>query len=519
MNKGKLFSNIRFYVLLFSVTLAATIFLYIQLNYTDGGVRIIKYTQTYALISVGFLYVTLLASPLTRFFTGLPFRGKYLKARRALGVSSFLFALLHAYYAFFGELGGFEGLPFLTTNYLIAISLNAISLFILALMASTAFDSMVARLTFPRWKMLHRLVYVVGVFTLIHASMLGSHFTDPFSVFYQISFVLVAILLIMESVRLDMYLSKKYPSLPKFGVVFLVIAMVIAGYLTLLFFSSEGVPSLGIHSAHIQLAKEAQNQNTNNSSIPSLSGDKTRRFSVSIDAPEGIKPNTDVPLNFEIFDASSGNKISLFSTLYEKPMHLIIVDSELKYFNHIHPVQDTKGFSITTQFPKEGQYHLYLNFQPLGAIEQQNGFTINVGNLEKSNTASFTPEGNLTKVFGDYEVKLSYPSPFLASALTLGGQKLNFTINDAKTHQGMTNLKPYLAAFGHLVMINQNSYEYLHVHPTNLVAPSSDSVSGPNVEFLPLGIYGPIKAGVYRVFAQFNPDGKLFLADFTVKVE
>ena len=39
------------------------------------------------------------------------------------------------------------------------------------------------------------------------------------------------------------------------------------------------------------------------------------------------------------------------------------------------------------------------------------------------------------------------------------------------------------------------------------------------VIFLPLGLYGPIKPGVYRVFAQFNPNNNLFTSNFTVTVE
>jgi hypothetical protein len=68
-------------------------------------------------------------------------------------------------------------------------------------------------------------------------------------------------------------------------------------------------------------------------------------------------------------------------------------------------------------------------------------------------------------------------------------------------------------------MINAKTYDYLHVHPINLTVPKPNENGGPTVTFLPLGLYGPIKPGIYRVFAQFNPDNKLFTANFTVKVE
>src|SRR5262249_47803570 len=151
-------------------------------------------------------------------------------------------------------------------------------------------------------------------------------------------------------------------------------------------------------------------------------------------------------------------------------------------------------------------------------IEQQFAVTIPVGTVNPSEVSTIQPDQNLTKTFGDYSVSMKYPAPLKAADLSVGAQKLTFTIMD-KNGQPVTNLKPYLAAFGHLVMINESTYDYLHIHPDNAVAPKPDQNGGPTVEFLPLGLYGPIKPGIYRVFAQFNPDNKLFTSDFTVKVE
>ncbi len=254
------------------------------------------------------------------------------------------------------------------------------------------------------------------------------------------------------------------------------------------------------------------------SSNPALQGDRTRRFTVSFTPPAtAVQPNQDTQLSFKVYDASSGNPVSIFSRVYEKVMHLIVVDNELQNFSHIHPEQTIDGFTITTKFPHPGRYHLYLDFQPTGAIEQQFGFTVNVGTVDQPAVASQNPDTNLTKTFGAYQVTLETPQ-LKASEMSLGNQPLKFTIKDAQG-QPVTTLKPYLASFGHLVMIDTSTYDYLHVHPSNLVAPQPDANGGPTVEFLPIGIYGPFKPGVYKIFAQFNPNGQLFTSDFTVKVE
>lgn len=165
-------------------------------------------TQVYALTTVTFLYFTLLASPLTRTFTYLPYRGSYLKARRALGVSAFLFAFLHGYFAFFKVIGGFEGLRNLPQSYLFGVLLGSISLTILFLLTATASDYAVSKLTYPRWKMLHRLVYLAAIFTLIHAMLVGSHFKNLSDVIPKVFFTAGGILLVLEAVRFGKYLTR-----------------------------------------------------------------------------------------------------------------------------------------------------------------------------------------------------------------------------------------------------------------------------------------------------------------------
>jgi len=491
-------------------------------TFSQETLQIIRLTQVYALTAVTLLYIVLLAGPFCYTFQQLPFRGKYLKARRALGVSTFYFGLLHASLAFFGQLGGFEGLGFLNGTYLLAISLSFTALCILALMATTSFDYMIAKLTFKKWKLLHRFVYLAGIFILIHALMLGTHFQDLSGAIPQIFFIALAFLLILEGRRIDAFIEKKFIEIPKFGFITLLITGGILARFILYFLptSSTAGLSFGIHSQHIQQAKDAQ-QNaslpSNLANVPGLKGDRTRRFTVSFDHPDIIQPNTDVPLTFKVSDASSGNRTQIFQKVYDKLLHLIIVDDSLTYFTHIHPDQTEQGFSITTQFPKEGTYHLYVDFQPLGATEQQFAFTLTVGTT-RATTPQTKPDTNLTKKFDLYQVTLTYPKPLQASLLSIGQQTLTFTVKNEKG-QPVTTLKPYLAAFGHLVMINQSTFDYLHVHPKNTTPPKANGNGGPDVEFMPLGLYGPIKPGIYRVFAQLNPDNKLITTDFTVEIK
>jgi len=537
----ELLKNSRFYILLSSLLLSVLVFLVIQQTVPDFQGQAVKLNELYAFLSVIYLYIALLASPLTQTFKFLPLRGEFIFARRAIGVSAFWFAALHIYFAFFVELQGFSGLGFLSNSYLVSLGLGLIGFLVMTAMAVTSVDWIIDKVTFNVWKILHRFVYFASLLIVLHTLLLGSHFLDLSGTIPLIFFAALAFLLILEALRLDQYLSKKWQLSPHFGLSFTLLSLLLGVGGTYLFLpQSGGVTSIGIHAAHIQLAKQAQQGgfgalsgvNLANlpgaASNPGLIGDPTRRFSVSFKHPDTISPNQDTPLDFEVFDANSGADQDLFSFVYTKVMHLVIVDNELNYFSHIHPTQDGYHFQITTQFPHPGRYHLYIDFQPLGAIEQQFGFTVDVGDFSKPAKAAQTPDASLTKPFGDYTVTLTPSStPLIGSELSIGEQTLNFRITDTKTHAPVTNLKPYLAAFGHLILINQQTYDYIHVHPTNIVAPKPTDSSGPDVTFLPLGLYGPIKPGIYRAFAQFNPDneqapssgGQLFTSDFTIEVK
>lgn len=507
-----LFSNIRFYILLFSSVIAGLLILFCMTFYTSSNLQLIRMNQMSAFISLIFLYLALLPSPLYSAFPLLPFKTQYTKARRAIGVSAFFFALLHSLIGFFGQLQGFEGLGFLSDRYLFSLFLGFVSLQILFFLTLTSFDKAVSYLTFPTWKKLHRFIYLASLFILIHTLMLGTHFTDLSKIIPQLFFFFFSLLLILEAVRLDKFLQKKYfkTHTP------LLLTGILSGFLIFFFLSSlfsEQLQKIGLHSFHQQLAKDAQ-QTLQISQNPSLTGDRSKRYTVGLTTPDIIVPQTKIPLVFTIYDAANGTPQLLYQRAYEKLMHLIIVDESLTYFEHIHPEQNKNTFSIDATFPRNGRYHLYTDFQPLGAIEQQMGFTVNVGDEEK--TVSTFPE-KLSDTVDGYTITLNKDT-FTSQELSLGNKKMTFTIKDSQGNDVKT-LKPYLASFGHLVMINTKSYDYVHVHPFSLIQPQKESTSGPIVEFLPMGIYGPIKKGTYKLFAQFNPNGTLITADFTITVK
>lgn len=522
----QLFKNNRFYILLAALGFSVISYVWVIYTVVTPSVQTIRLEEIFGFTALILFYISLLIGPVGYRLKQFPWTKQLFHARRAIGVSTFYFALLHTCITFFGQLGGIAGIAFLDIRYLVALGIGLGALCILFLLAITSFDAVIKKMGFVNWKMLHRCIYFAGILLLVHILLLGSQYIILSGFVSQLTFFALAILLYFEAPRIDAWLQKKFHFLPTIGIgTTIIIIFLFLIYVTLvspLFpLSSQGV-SFDIHAAHRQLAQQvAQNQvaSTNSKAlqIPGLQGDRTLRYTVSWNNPQNVLPGQNVDLSFRVYDAQNGEPVSYFKTPYAKVMHLVIVSGDLTYFAHIHPAQNGYDFTITTSFPSDGIYHLYLDFQPWNAIEQQVAFTLPVGNATKAK-ATQQPDTQMTKIFGNYEVTLDTHGPLSADDMTFGNQTISFTIQDAKTYQPITTLKPYLASFGHMVMIDASSYNYLHVHPYALVAPPPNANGGPTVDFLPIGVYGPIHPGIYRLFAQFNPDNNLFTADFTVRV-
>lgn len=176
-------------------------------------IEILAYSQLvqiYALCAVVFLYLALLASPLYKAFPTFPFKPVYIKARRALGVSAFLFGALHGSVVFFKLLNGFRGLAFLNGKPLLAIIFSVFALLILLILTVTSLDPLVKKLG-RLWKPIHRLVYLAGILIVIHALLLGSHFVDLSARIPQLFFIALFVLLALEALRLFTFIQKYVP--------------------------------------------------------------------------------------------------------------------------------------------------------------------------------------------------------------------------------------------------------------------------------------------------------------------
>ncbi|GGI45688.1 hypothetical protein GCM10008018_13410 [Paenibacillus marchantiophytorum] len=241
---------------------------------------------------------------------------------------------------------------------------------------------------------------------------------------------------------------------------------------------------------HSAMTKEAGSTQAENVQAQfKLSSDKTM-------------PKQDTMITIKIQD-KDGKSIEKFDTVHEKQMHFIIVSKDLSFFNHIHPDYKGKGeFTVTTQFPTAGEFKVIADITPtgMGAMSKSQWVTVQ-GDLPAQKPIE--PDASLTKVVDGKEVTLSIDHLMAGMELNL-----NFNIKDAQTKKPVTDLQPYLGAVGHVVILTQDAENYLHVHPTD------EKASGPDAKFMTTFPH----SGVYKIWGQFQQNGKVFTVPFVVKV-
>jgi DMSO/TMAO reductase YedYZ heme-binding membrane subunit len=177
------------------------------------AVPVFHETQWYAALAFGFLYVALLIRPLYATFPRLPCERVALESRRALGISAFGFALLHAYFGFFRFVGGLDGLQYWSRYFAgsLVCGLLAVGLLGVATAAS------IPPLARPRGRYAAAMlgcVYVAGILILVHGVTVTIHVIRLRPVLV-VTYLFLLFLLGLEILRVDRYTTGRYRRLPR----------------------------------------------------------------------------------------------------------------------------------------------------------------------------------------------------------------------------------------------------------------------------------------------------------------
>ncbi|WGP13269.1 hypothetical protein [Streptomyces sp. SH5] len=225
-------------------------------------------------------------------------------------------------------------------------------------------------------------------------------------------------------------------------------------------------------------------------------------FTLDLDTPR-IEAGEPAELRFAVVDEDTSRNVTAFRREHGKELHLIVASSDLTTYRHLHPARAADGtWSTPVELPEAGGYRVFADFTPDG--KNADGVTLGA-DLAVSGDArpGPLPKAERTVTVDGYEVTLD-------GALRPGaGSELKLEVE--KDGEPVTDLQPYLGAYGHLVALRAGDLAYFHVHP-NGEPGDGRTESGPEVSFTATA---PSK-GAYRLFLDFRHEGKVRTAAFTV---
>ncbi|WP_258050201.1 DUF748 domain-containing protein [Streptomyces finlayi] len=220
-------------------------------------------------------------------------------------------------------------------------------------------------------------------------------------------------------------------------------------------------------------------------------------YTLALETP-AVTAGDRAEIRFAIKD-DHGDNVTGYRREHGKELHFILASRDLTTFRHLHPVMEADGtWSARAELPAAGGYRAFADFTPAGKGSTNHTLGADLAVAGAFRPAEMPPVRTVAEVDG-YRVALD-------GALRAGrAGELALTVS--KGGRPVTDLQPYLGAYGHLVALRSGDLAYLHVHP-------NEGGPGPEVSFTATAP----SAGTYRLFLDFQHEGKVRTASFTVEV-
>ena len=207
-----------------------------------------------------------------------------------------------------------------------------------------------------------------------------------------------------------------------------------------------------------------------------------------------------VPVEFTI-EGPDGTPVTQYDVEHEEDLHLIAVRRDFSGFQHVHPEMAEDGSWRTDLDLTAGQWRLFADFKATGADALTLGNDLAVRGSYRPTEPSSTD--SLTSTVDGYTVTLDGD--------LVAGEEAELTLTVTREGEPVTDLEPYLGAYGHLVALRAGDLAYLHVHPEG--APGDGTTEpGPEVVF-----FAEVPStDRYHLYLDFKHEGVVRTAAFNV---
>lgn len=269
-------------------------------------------------------------------------------------------------------------------------------------------------------------------------------------------------------------------------------------------------PPTAAHAGHASAVAPSDPASPDGDSAPGGAGSlpgglqiSERGYTLSLGDPY-VTAGAPIDLRFRIIGAD-GKPVTDYRPAHGKELHLIVAPRDLSTFQHLHPTRAADGtWRTSAALPAAGEYRVFADFTPAAASE---GLTLGADLHAAGDLRPVPPAATGRTVTVDgYRVTLT-------GDLT-PGRSTRLSLAVAKDGRPVTDLQPYLGAYGHLVALRAGDLAYLHVHPDGEPG-DAGTEPGPDITFTTTA---PSRGG-YRLFLDFRHGGVVRTAAFTVTAE
>jgi plastocyanin len=219
--------------------------------------------------------------------------------------------------------------------------------------------------------------------------------------------------------------------------------------------------------------------------------------------PKKITPNKPVPVQIKVPATVAKANNDGKSHSY----HMVVVSNDLRFFDLVEAsYKNSQKIEVKPKFPAPGEYTVFSDYNPSGEKSQVSVDKVSIPGEVPFPTVleSFSK----TKTFSDTKIDLNLSEPNIKAAKKV---TLKFDLKQASNNKPIKDLKPYLGQKANLVVIKSSSS-----------LAESDYIDTENIKKTPnnqvhFTTQFP-QPGTYKLWLQFNRNGKIKTADFWVTV-
>lgn len=225
-------------------------------------------------------------------------------------------------------------------------------------------------------------------------------------------------------------------------------------------------------------------------------------------------------LTVTFYSLDGGQPITQYDRQHTKLLHFVLVRDDFREYVHLHPVLRLTSFISTVALAQNHRYYAYADASPHGIGQQVFRFTLQGDAPEGGLHVMLTASARQTAA-GPYTVVLSQTRPPANRPFVLHARVLRYG-------RPANDVRPYLGAAAHVVIIDTSNLNYLHVHPEssahsmnapgmNMATMRDDDLPPSRVVAPELALHvPPLRRKAYKLFFEFRGGSTVYTAPFTL---